>query len=167
MYRPAPRSACKNHNGVNGSGWLTASAAGNAVTVNANGSQLTQGAYQGVVTVFVPGAGNSPLYIPVTLSVGPAPTITVTPTSVMFNYASGSTTLPAPQAVQVTSTGSATFTATFTPSASIANRGNFITVTPAMRHLRRRPLRWRLTLQFWRRFRRVFTPEPLPYLRRE
>ena len=116
---------------LNGSGWLTASVSGNAVTINANGSQLTQGAYQGVVTVFVPGAGNSPLYIPVTLSVGPAPTIAVTPASVTFNYASGSATLPPPQVVQVTSTGSATFTATFTPAASIANRGNFITVTPA------------------------------------
>jgi uncharacterized protein (TIGR03437 family) len=116
---------------LNGSGWLTASVSGNVVTINANGSQLPQGAYQGVVTVFVPGAANSPLYIPVTLSVGPAPTISVTPTSVTFTYASGSTTLPAPQVVQVTSTGSVTFNATFTPNASIANRGNFITVTPA------------------------------------
>jgi uncharacterized protein (TIGR03437 family) len=116
---------------LNGSGWLTASVSGNVVTINANGSQLPQGAYQGVVTVFVPGAANSPLYIPVTLSVGPAPTISVTPASVTFTYASGSTTLPAPQVVQVTSTGSVTFNATFTPNASIANRGNFITVTPA------------------------------------
>jgi uncharacterized protein (TIGR03437 family) len=116
---------------LNGSGWLTASVSGSVVTINANGSQLPQGAYQGVVTVFVPGAANSPLYIPVTLSVGPAPTISVTPTSVTFTYASGSTTLPAPQVVQVTSTGSVTFNATFTPNASIANRGNFITVTPA------------------------------------
>ena len=116
---------------LNGSGWLTASVSGNVVTINANGSQLPQGAYQGVVTVFVPGAVNSPLYIPVTLSVGPAPTISVTPTSVTFTYASGSTTLPPPQVVHVTSTGSVTFNATFTPGASIANRGNFITVTPA------------------------------------
>ncbi|HTA68954.1 MAG TPA: IPT/TIG domain-containing protein [Bryobacteraceae bacterium] len=116
---------------LNGSGWLTASISGNVVTINANGSQLPQGAYQGVVTVFVPGAANSPIYIPVTLSVGPAPAITVTPSSVTFNYAFGSTQLPAPQVVQVNSTGSVTFNATFTPSASIANRGNFITVTPA------------------------------------
>jgi len=116
---------------LNGSGWLSASVSGNVVTINANGSQLPQGAFQGVVTVFVPGAGNSPLYIPVTLSVGPPPTISVAPTSVTFTYASGSTTLPAPQVVQLSSTGSVTFNATFTPSASIANRGNFITVTPA------------------------------------
>ncbi len=116
----------------NGTGWLSATVSGsNVVTITSNGSQLSQGAYQGVVTVFVPGAGNSPLYIPVTLSVGAAPSISVAPTSVTFTYASGSTTLPSPQVIQISSTGSATFTATFAPSASIANRGNFITVTPA------------------------------------
>jgi uncharacterized protein (TIGR03437 family) len=116
---------------LNGSGWLTASVSGNTVTVNANGSQLPQGTFQGVVSVIVPGAGNSPLYVPVTLSVGPAPVLSVSPTSVTFNYVSGSSTLPAPVPVQLNSTGSVTFTASFTPSASIANRGNFITVTPA------------------------------------
>jgi uncharacterized protein (TIGR03437 family) len=116
---------------LNGTGWLTASVSGNTVTVNANGSQLSQGAYQGVVTVIVPGAGNSPLYVPVTLSVGPAPTLSVTPTTVNFTYVSGAAALPAAQIVQVTSNGSVTFNASFTPAASIANRGNFITVTPA------------------------------------
>jgi uncharacterized protein (TIGR03437 family) len=116
---------------LNGTGWLTASVSGNTVTVNANGSPLPQGAYQGVVTVIVPGAGNSPLYIPVTLSVGPAPTLSVTPTTVNFTYVSGSAALPAAQTVQVTSNGSVTFNASFAPAASIANRGNFITVTPA------------------------------------
>ena len=116
---------------LNGSGWLTTSVSGNTVTVNANGSQLPQGAFQGVVTVIVPGAGNSPLYIPVSLTVGPVPTLTVAPTSVSFSYVSGSGSLPAPQTVQVTSTGNITFSASFAPSASIANRGKFITVTPA------------------------------------
>jgi uncharacterized protein (TIGR03437 family) len=116
---------------LNGSGWLTAAISGNTVTVNANGTQLPQGSFQGVVTVIAPGAGNSPLYIPVTLSVGPTPTLSVAPTSVNFTYVSGSATLPAPLTVQVTSNGSVTFNAAFTPAASIANRGNFITVTPA------------------------------------
>jgi uncharacterized protein (TIGR03437 family) len=116
---------------LNGTNWLTATVSGNTVTVNANGTQLPQGSFQGVVTVFVPGSANSPLYIPVTLAVGPAPTLSVTPATATFNYASGSATLPAPQSVQVTSTGSVTFNATFAPAASIANRGNFITVTPA------------------------------------
>jgi len=116
---------------LNGTGWLTASVSGNTVTVNANGSQLSQGAYQGVVTVIVPGAGNSPLYIPVTLSVGPAPTLSVAPSIVNFTYVSGSAALPAATTVQVTSNGSVTFNASFTPAASIANRGNFVTVTPA------------------------------------
>lgn len=115
----------------NGSGWLSATASGNVVTITGNGSQLSQGSYQGVVTVFVPGASNNPLSIPVTLSVGAAPTISVAPASVNFTYASGSTTLPSPQVIQISSTGSATFTANFTPGASIANRGQFITVTPS------------------------------------
>jgi len=117
---------------LNGTGWLPQPVvSGNTVTVSPNGSQLTQGAYQGVVTVIVPGAGNSPLYIPVTLSVGPAPTLSVTPTSVSFTYVSGSAALPAAQTVQLSSNGSVTFNALFTPAASIANRGNFIIVTPA------------------------------------
>ena len=115
----------------NGSGWLSATTAGSTVTVTANGSQLPQGTFQGVVTVIVPGAGNSPLYIPVTLTVGAPPTLSVSPSSVSFSYASGSATLPAAQTVQVTSTGgNVPFNAAFTPSPSIANRGNFITVTP-------------------------------------
>jgi uncharacterized protein (TIGR03437 family) len=117
---------------LNGTGWLPQPVvSGNTVMVSPNGSQLSQGAYQGVVTVIVPGAGNSPLYVPVTLSVGPAPTLSVTPTTVNFTYASGSAALPPAQTVQVTSNGNVTFNASFAPAASIANRGNFITVTPA------------------------------------
>ncbi len=116
---------------LNGTGWLTTSVAGNTVTVKADGSLLPQGTFQGVVTVIVPGAGNSPLYIPVTLSVGAAPTLSVSPTSASFSYVAGSPVQTVTQTIQVTSTGSnVPFSATFTPSANIANRGNFITVTP-------------------------------------
>ncbi len=112
---------------LNGSGWLNATASGNTVTVTANGTLLPQGSYLGVVTVFVPGAGNSPLYIPVMLTVGAAPTLAVSSTSVSLSAQLG-TTISGSQTVQVTSTGSnVPFTAAFTP----VTGGAFATVTPA------------------------------------
>src|SRR5439155_1632418 len=84
----------------NGTGWLTASVAANAVTINANGSQLSQGTYQGVVTVIIPGAANSPLYIPVTLTVGAAPALSVSSTTASFTVQPGAA-LPPAQTVQV------------------------------------------------------------------
>ena len=75
---------------LNGSGWLTTSVSGSTVTVNANGSQLAAGTYSGVVTVIVPGAQNSPLYVPVTLTIGAAPTLSVSTTTVNMTYQLGS-----------------------------------------------------------------------------
>ncbi|MBZ5610477.1 MAG: hypothetical protein LAP38_19625 [Acidobacteriia bacterium] len=112
---------------LNGSGWLTATAAATTVTVTANGTLLPQGSYAGVVTVIVPGAGNSPLYVPVTLNVGAAPTLAVSPATVNFTAQFGSTTASS-QTVQVTSTGgSIPFTAAFAAKTG----GAFVTVTPA------------------------------------
>jgi uncharacterized protein (TIGR03437 family) len=113
-----------------GSGWLSATAAGNTVTVNANGSQLAQGTYSGVVTVIVPGAGASPLYVPVTLNVTSATSpIAVSATTASFNVLAGSMSVPTSTIIQVTSTSStsAAFTASFLPSTG----GNFLTVTPS------------------------------------
>jgi len=113
----------------NGSGWLTVTAsASGTLTVTANGSSLAQGNYQGLVTVFVPGATPSPLYIPVSLVVGNPQTLTFTPTSVTFNATPGSTTPPASQNIQLASTGgNVPYTATFAATSG----GNFLTVTPA------------------------------------
>jgi uncharacterized protein (TIGR03437 family) len=97
------------------------------VAVTANGTALPQGAYAGVVTVFVPGAGNSPLNVPVTLTVGAAPTLSVTPMSVNLTAQLG-TTINGSATVSVSSTGSnVPFTATFTPTTG----GAFATVSPA------------------------------------
>ena len=112
---------------LNGSGWLTATAAGNTVTINANGTQLPQGSYAGVVTVIVPGAGNSPLYVPVTLAVGAAPTLSVSANTANLSAQLG-TTISGSQMVNVTSSGAnVPFTATFVPDTG----GAFATVTPA------------------------------------
>jgi trimeric autotransporter adhesin len=116
---------------LSGTGWLTATASGDTVTVTANGSQLTQGTYSGVVTVIVPGAASSPLYIPVTLDVTAATsTIALSTNSASFTVQAGSMSVPGSQSVQVTSTTtgtSAPFTASFVPSTG----GNFLTVAPS------------------------------------
>jgi uncharacterized protein (TIGR03437 family) len=116
---------------LSGSGWLTATASGDTVTVTANGPQLAQGTYSGVVTVIVPGAGASPLNIPVTLNVTASTSaVTLSASSVSFNVLAGSVSVPGTQTIQVTSSGggaSVPFTATFVPSTG----GNFLTVAPS------------------------------------
>lgn len=115
---------------LNGAGWLTATPGSTAgtVTVTANGASLSQGIYQGVVTVLVPGTTPNPLYVPVTLTVGNPQTLAITPNALIFTVQAGSPTIPNPQTVQLTSSGgSVPFTATFTPTTG----GNFVTVTPA------------------------------------
>ena len=112
----------------NGSGWLTATTSGNTVTVTADGSKLsTNTTYTGVVSVIVPGASNSPLYVPVSFSVSAQNAFALSATVVNFSYQTGTAAVPLPQTVQVTTTGpSVPITATFTP----VSGGNFLTVTP-------------------------------------
>jgi uncharacterized protein (TIGR03437 family) len=111
-----------------GTGWLQATASGDVVTVTATGTSLAQNTYSGVVTVIVPGAGNSPLYIPVTLTVGAADALVLSANTVNFTSQIGSTALQGPMTVQVTATSAnVPITATFTPSTG----GNFVTVSPA------------------------------------
>lgn len=111
-----------------GSGWLAATASGSVVTVTATAANLPQNTYSGVVTVIVPGAGNNPLYIPVTLTVGAANSLVLSTSTVSFGYQLLSNVLQGPQTVEVTATGAnVPITATFTPSTG----GNFVTVTPA------------------------------------
>jgi len=121
----------------NGTNWLNVSTSGNTITVTPAGSQLTQGSYSGVITVFVPGAVNSPIYVPVTYSVGTTPPalFTVTPaTPAPFNYQSGAT-LPAAQTLQIAgaSGGAIAFSAVAVapPGTSGGSGIVFLTVTPA------------------------------------
>jgi uncharacterized protein (TIGR03437 family) len=116
-----------------GSNWLSVTPTGGTtpgtLTVSVNGSSLGQGSYQGVITVVVPSAANTPLNIPVTLNITAPQTITVTPSSLAtFTYAAGSSTAPAAQNVQLstTGTGSVAFTTTTT-----SNPAGLITVTPS------------------------------------
>jgi hypothetical protein len=71
-----------------GTPWLTVSAAGTtpaSVTVQANAAALAPGTYSGAAVITAAGAGNSPLLVPVTLTVSAAPVLTVSPDKVRFS----------------------------------------------------------------------------------
>ena len=107
--------------------WLSvtpsASATPGAVTVSVNGAGLAAGTYMGTVTVTSTGAANSPLNIPVTLTIGAQQTIGAAPSTVAFSYQLGAAT-PATQTVALSSTGTAV---AFVASSS----ATWLTATPA------------------------------------
>ncbi len=114
----------------NGTSWLTTTTSGNTVTVTPNGTQLQQGTYSGVVTIFVPGAAVSPIYVPVTYTVGGASTFTVTPSNVSFNYQVGASVPPA-QTVQLSSgLGAIAFNATVVAPPGTGGGVVFVTASP-------------------------------------
>lgn len=115
---------------LNGTGWLTVKSSGATVTVNADGSKLSSGTYSGVITVFAPGAANSPFYVPVTFAVGGAPLFTLTPSTVSFTYQQNAA-LPPAQAVQIASaSGSVPFNAVVVAAPGTTQGTVFITATP-------------------------------------
>jgi uncharacterized protein (TIGR03437 family) len=118
----------------NGSNWLSVTSSGSMVTVAANGSQLTQGTYSGVVTVFVPGTSNSPFNVPVTLNVGSgaAQTFTLTQTAVNFTIQAGAIVVPGPQTVQLTApAGNVQFNVVAVAPPGTTAVPVFVTVSPA------------------------------------
>ena len=90
---------------------------------------LAAGTYNGSITITP--AGQSPVVVPVTLTVSSAPTVTVNPASLVFNFQTGQAN-PTAQNVTVTfSTQQAIpFTLTSTVTANPAGR-NWITVLPS------------------------------------
>ncbi len=116
---------------IQGGNWLTVSAPGGttpgAITLSANATGLSQGVYNGQVTIQIPGASNSPLTIPVTLTVGPPNTIVVNNATFTFTSPAGATTNPATQAINVTSAGAPV---NFTATVATTTCGNFLTATP-------------------------------------
>ena len=116
---------------LNSSGWLTASISGNTITVTANGSQLPQGTYSGVISIIAPGAANSPFYVPVTFTVGGAPIFAVNPASVNFKYQLN-TALPPAQTIQIASaSGTVPFNAVAVAGPGTTGGLVFITLSPA------------------------------------
>ncbi len=87
--------------------WLTAAASSTLtpgmLTVSANPAGLPEGAYTATLTIYAPGASNSPLVIPVTLAVKTA-VLSATPSSLTFFGSIGVN--PPPQNITVTNLGS-------------------------------------------------------------
>ena len=110
--------------------WLIVTpASGNtplSLGVRANSTGLGAGVYTTSVLVTSAGAGNSPISVPVTLSVrNPAPTMAVTPAGLTFNYATDDVAGPAAQTLSITTNGEpVSFTVT-------GSGGTWLSVTPA------------------------------------
>ncbi len=104
-----------------GGSWLALSQAtggsfGNfgSVQVQIRSASLAPGAYTGVITVTAPGAANSPLNVPVTLTVGTTggPAISVSPAALSFTAGLGAN--PPQQALTINNSGSGTLRPTIT-----------------------------------------------------
>jgi hypothetical protein len=76
------------------------------VSIDATG--LAAGVYTGSVSVSADGAGNTPLTVPISLTIASAgaPNLTVSPTTLSFTYQIGGA-IPAAQTVSVASSGTA------------------------------------------------------------
>ncbi len=108
--------------------WLSAGAGSNGtVTVSASSAALAAGGYTGSVTITASGATGSPITIPVTLTVVPAQSLAVSPSSLTFNYVLNASA-PAAQTATLTSSGGS---APFTVATKTADGGTWLQVTPA------------------------------------
>ncbi|MBI4910244.1 MAG: hypothetical protein HY820_41885 [Acidobacteria bacterium] len=115
---------------ASGGAWLTTTPTGGAtpgtIQVSVNGTNLAAGTYNGSIGITSLDANNSPLVIPVTLTVTAA-SLNVTPTAVNLVAAPGSTQA-ATQSLSI-NTGNAF--APFTATASTTTGGNWLSVSPA------------------------------------
>lgn len=101
--------------------WLTVPAGqlttGTPVSVTINPAGLTAGGYTGQITIVSPGASNSPLTVPVNLTVAAPTTLSVTPTNIYFPFQSNvGVTAPAAQSITIANSG-------LTYSTSVAYQG--------------------------------------------
>jgi len=114
----------------NGGNWLsvspTSGTAQTSLTVSV-ASGLAAGTYSGAVTISSSGASNSPLIVPVNLTVTPAATITVSPTTLTFAYQIGGSAAPM-QTVSVASNPSSTI---LNFSVASGSGCSWLTLTPS------------------------------------
>lgn len=110
-----------------GSGWLTVGTSSGTlpatISIFANPSSLGTGTYTGNVTITAQGV--TVATIPVTLSVTPAASLQLNPTSLTFNYETSSVSNPAPQAIQVAGNG-----ANIPWTASVVSSGTWLQINP-------------------------------------
>ena len=118
-----------------GSSWLAVSPLSGttpqALTIAVNPASLSPGSYSGAVVVSAIGAINSPLSIPITLTISSSNTLVVSAQSVVLNYQIGGANEITSQPVTVTSTGGpVTVAATATTPATLCGPG-WLQVFPA------------------------------------
>jgi len=111
--------------------WLKVTPSGStpgSISVGVDGSKLPQGTYTGTVTLLAttPNAGNSPAFLPVTLTVN-AGTISASPTSLVFTQVS---TGPPPASQSFTLSG-APGAISFQTAAATGSGGAWLSASPA------------------------------------
>jgi len=114
-----------------GGNWLSVSPAAGAtqgqITVSVNTAALPIGTYTGSVNILAGGAANSPLSIPVTLTISPETTLIASPASFAFAFQIGTSNPPA-RALTISSTG---IPISIGATVTIAGGGSWLNVTPS------------------------------------
>jgi uncharacterized protein (TIGR03437 family) len=117
-------------NTVTGGNWLTidrtSGTTPGTIPVGVNPSGLAAGSYQGSVVFTSPTAGNSPLTLPVTLTLLTPPTIALAPASVTLQAIQPASS--ATQKVRVGNSGSGTFL--WNATVTTASGGSWLSVSP-------------------------------------
>ena len=99
-----------------------------SIVVNVNPALLGDGTYFGTIVISAPGAGNTPLVIPITLTVNQATALQTNPTSLSFTQIQGAVP-PAQQPIQVTSQLPTSFSVTSAVQTPVG--GNWLSVNPS------------------------------------
>ncbi len=93
---------------TSGGAWLSVSPGSGTtpgtVSVSVNATGLAANTYTGTITISSSGASNTPVLVPVTLTVSSLPALTTAPSSLTFNYTLGGS-VPPMQPVAIGSTG--------------------------------------------------------------
>jgi uncharacterized repeat protein (TIGR01451 family) len=100
-----------------------------SLSVSVDPTGLAAGTYNGMIAITGAGASNSPLTVPVTLTVTPQPVLSTTPTILSFSYQIGADT-PAAQLLAVASS-SALLSFTATATVQTPAGGTWLSVIPA------------------------------------
>ena len=114
-----------------GAGWLAVTPASGttpqALSVSILTTGLTAGAYHANITLTAAGAGNSPLTVPVNLTVNAEPSLAVNPITLSLNYTTGGAVPSASVAVSTSNSASAAFSL----SATTVSGGSWLQFSPA------------------------------------
>ena len=104
--------------------WLHTTTSGDTVNVTVSIGSAGVGTNTGTITVTDPAATNSPQTIPVTLTVGIAPVLSLNPTNLSFNATAGGAN-PASQTITVSNTGGGTL------SWTVSDNRSWLSVSPS------------------------------------